>query len=511
MALYVRRSTDEENQQYTSRVQEDRMRAYVASQPGWRVVMVYSDNASGKDTYRDDLAKAMKASRAGLFDVLLVFKVDRLSRNLRDLVTLLDDLDENGVVFRSATEPFDTSTPMGRMLVQMLGMFAQFERELIVERVIAGMEKAAEAGKWKGGRLPFGYGLNRKIMQLVPDKSQAVVVALIFDFYTRDRLGSNAIAKLLNLRGLRTSTGKQWSPQQVLRVLANRVYIGELTFRGITVEFCHAPLVTDHVFEQAQRLLDERGEDHSKRAANASDYLATGKMRCPMCGKAYIGTRATGRTKTYRYYTCWTRSRYGTDACPSPRLDADQIDSTLLDSMATFFRTQHDLMADAVAAAQRDHASNFDTRQDELDTVNAELAKTNAKIDRYLDAFEDGTLEPEDVKERLTKLRSTKQQLQDRRDVLAYELTEQPTMPDTATLTEVSQHVHEVIQDGTTLQRKALVEALVAQVSFPAPDRMVPTFRVPQPPDQPPQTAAEADPGDQESASAVRVSTRLVE
>ena len=78
-----------------------------------------------------------------MIDVLLVYRVDRLTRSLRDLVTLLDDLDQAGVVFRSATEPFDTATPMGRMLVQMLGMFAQFERDTIIDRVIAGMERKA--------------------------------------------------------------------------------------------------------------------------------------------------------------------------------------------------------------------------------------------------------------------------------------------------------------------------------------------------------------------------------
>lgn len=92
----------------------------------------------------------MAAAEKCWFDVLLVYRVDRFSRNLRDMVVLPDDLDEAGVVFRSATEPFDTSTPMGRMLVQMRGMFAQFERDTIIDRVIAGMEREAATDKWKG-------------------------------------------------------------------------------------------------------------------------------------------------------------------------------------------------------------------------------------------------------------------------------------------------------------------------------------------------------------------------
>jgi site-specific DNA recombinase len=125
VAIYLRRSTDEDHQPFSLEAQETKLRAFVASQPGnWQIVAVYSDDASGATTDRPELQKALRAARAGLFDTLLVYRVDRFSRSLRDLTTLLDDLDEAEVVFRSATEPFDTSTPVGRMLVQMLGVFA---------------------------------------------------------------------------------------------------------------------------------------------------------------------------------------------------------------------------------------------------------------------------------------------------------------------------------------------------------------------------------------------------
>jgi site-specific DNA recombinase len=115
-------------------------------------------------------------------------------------VTLLDELEVCEVMFRSATEPFDTATPMGRMLVQMLGMFAQFERDTIIDRVINGMECKHANGKWKGGKRPFGYQVDKTTDTLVSDESEAVIVRLIFDLYTRDRLGTRSIAKVLNDR-----------------------------------------------------------------------------------------------------------------------------------------------------------------------------------------------------------------------------------------------------------------------------------------------------------------------
>src|ERR1700730_2352561 len=98
--------------------------------------------------------------RAGRFDLLLVYRADRFSRSVRGLAQLLDELERAGVAFRSATEPFDTTTPAGRMMVQMLGVFAEFERATIVDRVIAGMERKAARGGWNGGPIPFGYRIN---------------------------------------------------------------------------------------------------------------------------------------------------------------------------------------------------------------------------------------------------------------------------------------------------------------------------------------------------------------
>jgi len=357
VGVYVRRSTDDEHQPYSIEAQDARLASYIGSQPGRRQAARFADDASGSTTHRPGLQRALAAARAGLFDVLLVYRVDRLTRSLRDLVTLLDDLDRAGVVFRSATEPFDTATAMGRMLVQMLGMFAQFERDTIIDRVIAGMERKAAAGKWKGGRRPFGYQVEPATTTLIPDQDEAAVVRLIFGLYTRDRLGGKTVARALNARGHRTTTGRTWSAHQVLRVLSNRVYLGELTFRSITATGSHPAIIDDTVFDQAQRILAARGEDYAKRAASGSDYLLTGLMRCPSCGKAMIGTRAHGRSRAYRYYTCFTRARYDTKRCASSRLDADAIEHAVLGALAAFYRDQHDLIADAITQAQASHAA----------------------------------------------------------------------------------------------------------------------------------------------------------
>ena len=489
VGIYLRRSTDDEHQPYSIEAQDARLAAYIGSQPGWRQAARFTDDASGATTARPGLHRALAAARAGVIDVLLVYRVDRLTRSLRDLVTLLDDLDQAGVVFRSATEPFDTATAIGRMLVQMLGMFAQFERDTIIDRVIAGMERKAAAGKWKGGRRPFGYQVDPAASTLIPDEGEAAVVWIIFHTYIRDRLGAHAVANMLNGRGHRTTTGGPWSAHQVLRVLANRVYLGELSFRGITATGCHPAIIDQKTFDEAQRILAARGEDHAKRAASGSDYLLTGLIRCPACGSAMLGTRAHGKTKTYRYYSCYRRTRYNTTTCGGQRIDADAIEQAVTGALADLYRHQHDLIADAIAAARASHAAAHECRSAELITTEHQLARTGAAIGRYLTAFENGTLDPEDLASRLTALKARSRQLSIRRDELTAQLAEPPTVPPTAILQEVADHIGQVINSGSHNQRKALIEALVAQVKITGPGRIVPVVRILQPAAD---TAAEA-------------------
>ncbi|WP_245848703.1 recombinase family protein [Lentzea kentuckyensis] len=340
------------------------------------------------------------------------------------------------------------------MLVQMLGMFAQFERDTIIDRVIAGMERKHAKGKWKGGRRPFGYQVDKTNHTLVVDEHEAVIVRLIFGLYTKDRLGSRAIAKILNDRGHRTSCGGKWSGYQVLRALNNRVYLGELTFRETTVTDTHVPIIDLTVWEQAQAILDARGESHAHRAASGSDYVLTGRLRCPKCGKATIGTRATGRNRTYRYYTCWNLARYDASKCDFKRLNADAVDAAVLDALATFYRTQHALIADAIAHEQKQHQAANADRHAELTTIDNQITKTGQAIDHHLTAFERGTMDEELVADRLTELRAKTKQLRTRRNQLTLALDDEPTTPVPATLTAVANHIAEIITRAATTRPK---------------------------------------------------------
>jgi site-specific DNA recombinase len=189
IATYTRISTDEETQPYSLEAQATRLDSYAKSQEDWQIVRRFIDQASGAILERPGLERALREAEAGRFDLLLVYRVDRLSRSVRGLAQVLDCLDAADVLFRSATEPFDTASSSGRMMVQMLGVFAEFERATIVERTVAGMERKAERGEWVGGNIPFGYRLDAERRFLVTEPSEAAVVPQIFRRYTERREG----------------------------------------------------------------------------------------------------------------------------------------------------------------------------------------------------------------------------------------------------------------------------------------------------------------------------------
>jgi site-specific DNA recombinase len=212
VAVYVRISTDEEHQPFSKDAQRHRLASFIASQPGWVYAATYEDKVSGAKASRPDLDRALRDAALGKFDVFLVYRVDRAARSLRVLVDLLEQLESLGVAFRSAAEPIDTSTATGRMLVQLLGVFAEFERATIIDRVVNGMERKAARGGWPGGPLPYGLALDED-KRLAVQQPQFFLIQRIFGRYAEGSVGAIAIAAELNDDGHRTGTAGCGAPR----------------------------------------------------------------------------------------------------------------------------------------------------------------------------------------------------------------------------------------------------------------------------------------------------------
>src|SRR6266508_2790843 len=183
IATYTRISTDEDRQPFSLAAQADRLENYVKVQDGWRIVRRFTDSASGATLERPGLRDALQEARAGVYELLLVYRVDRLSRNVRQLAQVADELEKAGVALRSATEPFDTSSPAGKMMLQMLGVFSELERAT-------------------------------KLIH--PAEPQADVVRRIFAMYAEGQMGAARIADVMNAEGHRTKNGTPFCARIVL-------------------------------------------------------------------------------------------------------------------------------------------------------------------------------------------------------------------------------------------------------------------------------------------------------
>jgi site-specific DNA recombinase len=408
---------------------------------------------------------------------LLVYRVDRLSRKVRQLAGLAEELDRLSIVLKSATEPFDTGSPAGRMMMQMLGVFAEFEHATIVDRVTAGLERRVREGRWMSGRTPYGY--TRANGLLVPDPVKAPVVRRIFQLYADGKLGTTAIARMLEGEGMPAPRKQGWSPNALQLILANPAYRGLIRWNGETHSGLHEPLVDDELFEKALEILRRRGEDASLRRGNPSQFLLSGLVRCDQCGRAYVGTSAHGRSSRYTYYACSTRYKYGPSKCNGERLPKDRLEAAVLAQLADVYRDGR-LIERALADAAKHTAKQRPRIEDQLASARAEIAQIERKLERYFEAFETGELSAALCQERVRGLHERLDAVRSQEADLARTLaTQAHTSPDGAALAGLADQLDEILASESPEQAKDLLRLLIKEIRVHNRRRIVPTYRVP--------------------------------
>ncbi len=413
--------------------------------------------------------------------MLLVYRIDRLTRSIVGLMSIVEELESTGVALRSATEPIDTQGPVGRMLLQLLGIFAEFERSLLIDRITKGFERKAARGEWLGGPGPYGYDLEPATKTLTTNPEEAAVVQVIFDKYVSERLGATALANWLNDTGRRSRRGRLWTNQSVLRLLRNPVYIGKISHDDAVHDGKHQPIIEDVAFDAAQQILDERAAESTAQPPSTSDYLLTGLVRCLACEGAYVGVSAHGRSNTYRYYACRTRQVSGARGCPGHRVPADDLEAAVMDMLLNLY-DDLDLFQDAIAGAYDDTENERPRLDDELASTEAQLREVTASIDRYLRAFEAGSMPEAICAPRLAELSDRRTELAAHRDQLEAHLrATTPVAPSRQELEGLAASARTALSEGSPEQIKQTLAALVDRVEISTDRRARPWFRIPGP------------------------------
>lgn len=304
--IYVRVSTDEQAKHgYSIAAQIEKLEAYCVSQ-GWELVKQFIDDGySAKDLNRPNFKEMMDVVKNGGIDVVLVYRLDRLTRSVVDLYSILQELDKYECKFKSATEVYDTTNAMGRLFITLVAAIAQWERENTAERVRMGMEKKIKLGLWKGGTPPYGYKIVDK--QLVVNEAEFEVVKEVFEL--SKTLGFYTIAKQLSIKGYQTRKGSDWHVDSIRDIANNPVYAGYLTFSENLKEYKKPPreqnlyegnhdrIISREEFWALQDILDKRRTFGGKR--ETSNYYFSSILKCARCGHSMSGHKS-GDKKTYR-------------------------------------------------------------------------------------------------------------------------------------------------------------------------------------------------------------------
>ena len=298
-ALYIRVSTLEQAQEgYSIGAQKERLLAFCKAHD-WVVADFYVDGGySGSNLDRPGIQKLI--AEVGSFDLVLVFKLDRLSRSQRDTLYLIEEVFlPNGVDFVSMSESFDTSIPFGRAMIGILSVFAQLEREQIKERTFMGRIERAKEGLYHGGAF-FPIGYNYVDGRLAVNEYEALQVRKIYEWYL-DGTSPEKIAERLRSEGYTNRYGS-WSEVSgrisVLRVLSSEVYLGTLKFGDVVVENAHEAIIDRESFDRVTALRMKRREIYGD-SPYQSKYLLVGLLWCARCGARYAVKHNYGG---YKYY-----------------------------------------------------------------------------------------------------------------------------------------------------------------------------------------------------------------
>ena len=393
VAIYTRKSvTDGLDQEFNSLdAQRQAIEAYVASQAGlgWKAIAKRYDDGgySGASIERPAFQELLADIEARRVDVVCVYKIDRLSRSLRDFSKLIDLFERNNVAFVSTTQQFSTASSIGKLTLNVLMSFAEFEREVISERVRDKLQATRRRGQWTGGRPILGYDVLAK--RLVVNEPEAAQVRQIFRLYL-DTGSLRAVLAELTTRGwtnkdLRTQTGREiqgkaFSKGTLHGLLTNEVYAGQMRVRDGVVQGQHEPIIEAAVFTEVQERLRGNATHGGAHVRNKTNALLRGMVRCGRCGSPFLHTFTTRGNTRYRFYICSKAHNEGIAACPDTRVPAATLESFVAEQLGAIGRDP-DLTSRVCASMPTVQTERARELRDERRALDVERRRATARGD----------------------------------------------------------------------------------------------------------------------------------
>jgi site-specific DNA recombinase len=344
-AIYTRKSTEEGlDQEFNSlHAQREAGEAYIKSQKhlGWTLVSTAYDDGgfTGGNLDRPALQQLLEDVDAQRIDCIVVYKVDRLSRSLLDFARLVDRFDQRAVSFVSVTQQFNTTTSLGRLTLNILLSFAQFEREIIGERTRDKMSAARRKGKWVGGTPMLGYDVDPAGGRLIVNESESQRVRDTFALFLAHRSLPSVVAELAR-RGWKTKswkskngkvhTGRVFAKASLRRFLTNAIYDGRVEHRGEIYAGEHASIVDSSVWQEVNAELRAGRRTGTGAIRAPQNALLAGRLHCKNCQRPMVPTYTAKPGRRYRYYVCRAARQNGWNSCPTKSIPARIIEEAVL-------------------------------------------------------------------------------------------------------------------------------------------------------------------------------------
>jgi site-specific DNA recombinase len=372
-ALYIRVSTEEQATEGQSVPAQIEMLTQYCKLYNIEIYDIYKDlGISGKETKnRPELIRMLKDARKGNFNLVLVWKISRLSRSLKDLLLILDEFENLGIVFNSYSEKFDTSTPVGKMTLQLLGSIAEFERNTIIDNVNLGLNEFAR----KGGKTGTVLGYDNCNKQLIVNPDEAELVKMIYNLYTLKEMSMYQIAAYLNSMGFKTKRGNDFTKSSIAVILSNPVYISINRHKigreeEYKTEGSHIAIIETATWNTAQSL---REVYKKKRPVKNKQlfFLLSGKILCPNCNSLMYSFTSTTPSKTYRYYRC--------KGCKCI-CNADMIESAVISELIRLLNN------DKIGFKLVTHLSLLDSVKED-NNQNTIIKKESEKVQKLMDKY----------------------------------------------------------------------------------------------------------------------------
>lgn len=350
-AIYTRKSNEEGLEQEFNSLDSQRVLAerYIQSQQekGWTVLPKhYNDGGySGGNMDRPALQDLLDDIESGAIDCVVTYKLDRVSRSLFDFTKIIHIFDQHKVIFDTVTESFSSANPSGRLMLNMLLSFAQYERELTIDRVRDKIAESKKKGMWMGGFPPLGYDVkNRK---LLINKAESEIVKIIYNRFLETE-SCRKIADELNKAGHRTKVGKTnggklFNPNYVRNVLLNVQYKGCVKHRENVYKGEHEAIIDEEIWDKVQKIF-KPNDGHRKRYATQSPAMLKGLLTCGVCNCGMIPTSGNNHGLVYRYYAC--NNHLKTRICRSVMkiVPAEEIESRVVQEVWKKIRTSEVIM-----------------------------------------------------------------------------------------------------------------------------------------------------------------------